>query len=126
MAIIVRHKDTKRVYVLIGTGYGAYKATRASLLGGNLFPFEEKGEIPVAAVSNQRGDIEWFYTEDLKVIEVDGLQIEAVLAPYGEIASSMDDDDESSFNICPACQSELTPEDKECPSCGLVFPEGEE
>lgn len=83
MAIIVRHRNTEEVYALIGTGYGAYKATRPSFLGGNLFPHEEEGEIPVAAVSNVAGDIEWFYTKDLQVIEIDGINVEELLAPYG-------------------------------------------
>ncbi|MDA8227987.1 MAG: hypothetical protein M0T74_09895 [Desulfitobacterium hafniense] len=50
MAIIVRHKENGKVFALIGTGYGAYKATRPSLLGGSLFPHEEEGENPVAVV----------------------------------------------------------------------------
>ena len=119
MAIIVRHRETNEVYALIGTGYGAYKAARPSFFGGNLFPHEEEGEIPVAAVSNENGDIQWFYTEDLQVIEIDGIKLKELLAPY----VGPQNVEESVQSICPACQSKLSPDCQECPSCGLVFPE---
>ena len=75
MATIVRHRETAKQYVLLGTGFGAYKATRPSFFGGNLFPNEESGEIPVAAVSDQEGNVIWLYTEELQVVEVDGVPI---------------------------------------------------
>lgn len=79
MATLVKNKKNGRVYILIGTGYGAYMATRPSLLGGNLFPREDKGQYALAAICNEKGDINWVYTDDLKVIEVDGVKIEDVL-----------------------------------------------
>ncbi len=41
MATIVQHLDTYDKYILLGAGFGAYKATRPSFFGGNLFPNEE-------------------------------------------------------------------------------------
>ncbi|MBD2843625.1 hypothetical protein IDH44_00355 [Paenibacillus sp. IB182496] len=55
MSVIVLHKSTNQRYILLGTGFGAYKAQRPSFLGGNLFPHEEADEIPVAAVCDTRG-----------------------------------------------------------------------
>jgi len=75
MATIVLHKETGKKYVLIGTGLGAFKATRPSFFGGNLFPNEEEGEIPVTALSDENGKITWIYTSELEVLEVDGKKI---------------------------------------------------
>lgn len=61
MAITARHRKSNKVYVLIGTGYGAYKATTPSFLGDNLFPHDEEGEIPVATVTDEKGEIQRFY-----------------------------------------------------------------
>ncbi|MEA4900534.1 hypothetical protein [Desulfitobacterium sp.] len=119
MTIIVRHRKSNKVYALIGTGYGAYKATTPSFLGGNLFPHEEEGEIPVAAVTNEEGEIQWFYTNELEVIEMDGVKIKEVLAPFRK--TSDETIDEPAMNVCPACDTEILPNDRECPSCGLVF-----
>lgn len=124
MAIIARHKKSNKVYALIGTGYGAYKATTPSFLGGNLFPHEEEGEIPVAAVTDEKGEIQWFYTNELKVIEIDGVKIEEVLAPYRKASGKTID--EPTMNVCPACDTEISSNDRECPSCGLVFQVEEE
>lgn len=119
MAIIVKHLETQQYFALIGTGYGAYKATRPSLFGGSLIPHEEEGEIPVAAVCDKKGNIQWFYTKDLKVMEIDGVKTEEILAPFKEET----DEEVADFSLlsCPACNSDLSVEDAECPSCGLVF-----
>lgn len=119
MAIITRHRESNKVYVLIGTGYGAYKATTPSFLGGNLFPHEEEGEIPVAAVTDEKGEIQWFYTNELKVIEIDGMKVEEVLAPYSKESGKTIDEPDT--NVCPACDSKISFNDIECPSCGLAF-----
>ncbi len=80
MATIVLHKETGKRYVLIGTGLGAFKSTRPSFFGGNLFPNEEEGEIPVAAVSDENGEIIWIYTNELEVLEIDGKTIKELLS----------------------------------------------
>ncbi|MBS4031246.1 MAG: hypothetical protein KGZ63_07500 [Clostridiales bacterium] len=78
MATIVLHKETGKQFVLIGTGYGAFKASRPSFFGGNLFPHDEEGQMPLAAVCDKAGTIYWIYTEELKVIEIDGERIEDI------------------------------------------------
>ncbi|HHW31937.1 MAG TPA: hypothetical protein GXX20_09745 [Clostridiaceae bacterium] len=120
MAIIVRHKKSSKVYVLIGTGYGAYKATTPSFLGGNLFPHEEEGEIPIAAVTDEKGEIRWIYTNELEVIEIDGIEIGKVLERYKKTEKN-NLTKKLAKEICPACFAEISAEDVKCPSCGLVF-----
>jgi len=119
VAIIVRHKNDNKVYVLIGTGYGAFKAITPSLLGGNLFPREEGGGIPVAAVTDESGEIQWFYTNELKVIEVDGVEIGEVLAKHKK--AKQEDLTGVDKEVCPACNGEISLEDTSCPWCGIVF-----
>lgn len=121
MTVIVKHLRTQQYFALIGTGHGAYKAARPSLFGGNLIPHEDEGEIPMAAVSNNLGDIQWFYTKDLKVMEIDGVRIDEILVPFEE--ETADEVADFSLISCPACNNDLSAEDKECPSCGLVFPD---
>lgn len=81
MAIIVSFKEGNagEKFILIGGGYGAYKATRPSYLGGNLFPHEDEGNIEMAAITNKDGDIFWVYSNTLKVVEVDGKRIDEIL-----------------------------------------------
>lgn len=79
MAIIVLHKPTQSQYVLLGTGYGAYKASRPSFFGGNLFPHEDEGSVAVVAVCDEEGTIIWFSPEELQVVEVDGRSMASLL-----------------------------------------------
>ncbi|MBP1989093.1 hypothetical protein [Paenibacillus eucommiae] len=121
MAIIVQHRETKQAYIMLGTSYAAYVDSRSSFLGGALFPHRESGELPLAAVCSESGKIEWFLTEDLVVIEVDGQKLSefgSLLPAYKQDRSSRQFDE-----YCPACQEALTPAHMECPSCGLVFPQ---
>lgn len=41
MAIIVEHKDSGKKYILLGTGFGTFKALRPSIFFGNWFPKEQ-------------------------------------------------------------------------------------
>jgi hypothetical protein len=81
MAIIVLHKDSGKHYVLIGTGYSFFKDSRPSFLGGSLFPHEEEGELKCAAISDENGTISWAQTDELEVIEIDGVRIREILKP---------------------------------------------
>ena len=72
MAVIVQHAQTGQKYVLVGAGYGAYRATRPSLFFGNWAPTEEEGRIEVVAVCGADGRIGWAFSKDLVVVEVDG------------------------------------------------------
>jgi hypothetical protein len=120
MAIVVLHTKDKKKYVLVGTGYGAYKASRPSVLGGSLFPHEDMGEIPVAAVSDSKGKIHWFLTEDLQVLEVDG-QILAEIIKEEDKETKESNDGSLETEYCPACNSMVSIHDKQCPSCELTL-----
>ncbi|MBS4021335.1 MAG: hypothetical protein KGZ79_02780 [Dethiobacter sp.] len=78
MATIVEHEGTGKRYVLVGTGFGAFKASRPSFFGGNLFSHEDEGQIPIAAVCDKKGIIRWFLTDELKVIAIDGESVESI------------------------------------------------
>ncbi|MFD2673246.1 hypothetical protein [Marinicrinis sediminis] len=71
MTIIVKHLPTREHYVLIGTGYGLSQSQMPSVLGGSLFPYEEKNEYPLAAVCDSEGVMSWKLTEELRVVSVD-------------------------------------------------------
>ena len=73
MATIVKHKDTGEKYVLLGTGFGAFKATRPGIFFGNLLPQEESGELTMVAVCDRDGRIGWIHSEELTVVEIDGM-----------------------------------------------------
>ncbi|WP_025028440.1 hypothetical protein [Caldalkalibacillus mannanilyticus] len=120
MAIVVMHVKSKRKYVLLGTGFGAYKSTRPSVLGGSLFPFEDMGEIPVAAVSDSKGKIHWFLTEELQVMEIEGRKPEDLIAEEIESDTRIVPDS-NEVEYCSACQFKVSPHERECPSCELVL-----
>ena len=72
MAVIAEHIQSGKKFVLLGTGFGAFKATRPSLFFGNLAPSEESGQVTMVAVSNNRGQIGWVHSEELRIVEIDG------------------------------------------------------
>lgn len=130
MATIVVHKRTGLRYVLIGTGFGAYKSQSPSFFGGTLFPSEDEGENPVAAVSDAEGNILWMLTEELIVTEVDGKPVAEWLPraePYsiGRAEASGDPaagaKEPVGFELCPGCSHRVAEGTSECPSCGLAL-----
>ena len=80
MATIVKSKADGEKYVLLGTGFGAYKATRPGVFFGNLLPAEHEGQITMVAVSDGQGTIRWTPSDELEVIEVDGKSPTEILA----------------------------------------------
>jgi len=72
MAVIVQHEPTGNRYVLLGAGFGAYRATRPSLFFGNWAPAEEEGKIEVVAICTPDGRIGWANSNELVVVEIDG------------------------------------------------------
>ena len=80
MAVIVEHRETRSKYVLLGTGFGAFRATKPNWFFGNLVADEQEGEISVVAVTNAEGEIGWFESRDLRVLAIDREPPAAVLA----------------------------------------------
>ena len=73
MVIIVQHKQSQKNYIFLGTGFGIYKSSRPGAFS-NLLPIDEQEHFRLVAVTDNQGEIKWFYSEDLTVIEIDGQQ----------------------------------------------------
>lgn len=71
MATIVKHKDGAQ-YIVLGFGYGMFKATRPGLFFGDLIPDERSGENSYLAVCDYQGKIGVVRPADCTVIQVDG------------------------------------------------------
>lgn len=79
MPIIVERRDTRQRYILVGTGFGAYHATKPNWFFGNLMADEQSGEMSVVAVCDEAGAIGWCNSRELTVVSVDGVSPESVL-----------------------------------------------
>jgi len=122
MKVIVRHKSTQKNYILLGTGFGAYKAVRPSFFGGNLFPHEEEGTIATVAVCDKTGNIIWINSDDLQVIEIDGVDISEIDLPESDTSRENQDEEKKALNhyeVCPACGTKVVEDEQYCISCGL-------
>jgi len=106
--IIVRHNPSGRKYIMVG---------------GDWFPNVEHGKIPLAAVCDARGAIQWLHTEELTVLEIDGRPIESFRSLLEPLAAQPREDAEDAVSIeaCPACGTQVRSDDRECPSCGLTL-----
>ena len=71
MATIVQHNESGKRYVLLGTGFGAYKSTMPGFLG-RMAPVVDDALLPMVCVCNKRGKIGWYESTEVRVMEVDG------------------------------------------------------
>jgi len=79
MKIIVKDIENNKKYVLIGSGYGAYRPTDSGFFGDNLIPHDEEGNVvPTVAVCDNSGEIMWIESSKLKVVEIDDIAIEKI------------------------------------------------
>ena len=74
MATIVEYTKNGKRYVLLGTGFGTYKSAHSGFLLGDWFPTVDEGQITMAAVCDASGKIRWAHTDELIVVEVDGVR----------------------------------------------------
>lgn len=122
MSVIVKDKNTHKNYILLGTGFRVYKAVRPSFIGGNLFPHEEEGTIATVAVCDFKGDIIWIDSNDLQVVEIDGVKISEInLFELDRIKEELDKS-EKVLNVCefcPMCKTKINKNDQYCPGCGF-------
>lgn len=75
MSVIVKHKETKKKFVMIGTGYGTMREDKQHFFGDHLIHQEDEKLSAMAAVCDYEGNIFWYDTEELRIIEVDGEKI---------------------------------------------------
>ena len=92
MAIIVRYKQNGGEYVLLGTGYGAWKSTHPSIFFGSFIPTEQDGAFPLAAICDFNGKVGWVRTEDLEVVSVDGASPAVLLGVEDEDDEAEEDE----------------------------------
>lgn len=119
MATIVLHKESGKKYILLGTSYSVYKDSQPSFMGGALFPHEEEGLFRMAALCDRSGEVQWISTDDIRVVEVDGRNLDELLETDIYTAKSSSRTYEERYDICPGCGTTVAINDRECPSCGL-------
>jgi hypothetical protein len=117
MATIVKHKTTGHKYILVGTGYGMYQSEAASSL---FFSSLEQGTFPMAAVTDGHGDILWMQTDELRVLEVDGIKVNEFISFIKEEKTEKVQIKEK-MEACPACGATVSSNDRVCPSCELTL-----
>lgn len=86
MAVIVKHKESGDQYILLGAGFGAYFASRPSLVFGNLAPTEDSGSVPIVAVCSSEGAIGFLDPDDVEVVSVDGKHPNQLVSHSGPAA----------------------------------------
>ncbi len=71
MVTIVKQITTNKNFILIGTGFAAYKTSKPSTFTANRVPTVDQGEFPMVAVCDENGTISWMKTDEIKIIEID-------------------------------------------------------
>ena len=79
MATIVEHRTSLRRYALLGASFSTWKSARANRILGDLFPVEGEGTITAVAVCDSSGQVRYFPSEMVKVISVDGVDVNELL-----------------------------------------------
>ena len=73
MATILRHLESGRQYILVGTGLGMFRSVKPHWFFGNIGQEKQEGVHPCVAVADASGKLRWFDSEDLELVSVDGL-----------------------------------------------------
>lgn len=74
---IVQLKSTEKQYILLGTGYGMFKAQGQP--GWGKMVNTSKGEKYLVALSNELGEVLWTESNNITVISVDGHRVSELL-----------------------------------------------
>ncbi|WBW95686.1 hypothetical protein [Oceanirhabdus sp. W0125-5] len=72
MLTIVKQIATDKNFILIGTGYGAFKTSNPSTFRVNRLPKADEGVIPMVAVCDDNGVIKWMKTKEIKIVNING------------------------------------------------------
>lgn len=73
MATIVTNTEEGGTFILLGGGYGAYRATSPHVFFGSLAPNTDHGEHSLALVCDAKGRIGWMEVRIMRVVSVDGV-----------------------------------------------------
>lgn len=72
MTTKVRHKKNGKIYLFLGTGYGAFKAMAMANTFHAMNPEIDEGELGMIAVCDSDGQIHWIDHRNVEVVEFDG------------------------------------------------------
>ena len=73
MATFVEHKESGGLYVLISGGFGVYQSAANGTF--DQMQLYEQGTRLKVCVCDQNGDLGWFNSDAIRVINVDGIDI---------------------------------------------------
>ena len=79
MATIVKDIESGRRYILLGSGYGAFRSERPGVLLGNLGPVTNEGILPMLCVCDERAHISWIKSSAAVVETIDGQDVQSLL-----------------------------------------------
>lgn len=74
MAIKVRNKRNGKTYLMVGTGYGVFKAMAMANTFHAMNPEIDEGELGMIAACDSQGTIHWIDHRHVEVIELDGVK----------------------------------------------------
>lgn len=74
MATLLRHKESGRVYALIGAGFGVDRDRRG------FFDSRPEGHIELKfhdmiCCANRKGELGWFKSAEIEVLSIDGVPV---------------------------------------------------
>lgn len=75
MAILVEHIESKKRYLLVGTGLSQWASARPNRLLGDLFAKESSGTSTMCCVTDYAGRLEWVRSDQIRVLWMDGVAV---------------------------------------------------
>lgn len=121
MTILVEHTETKRRYLLLGTGYGLTKTAVPGVVLGSLRPSTTIDSERQCAVATSLGVIIWYSSYYLRVVEVDGQPVGEIENLDARIDAKAIGCREYSCRRCGQTAQEKTPHNS-CIFCGAAVP----
>ena len=80
MATKVRHRKNGKTFLMLGTGYGAFKAMAMANTFHAMNHEIDEGELGMIAICDSAGQIHWIDHRLVEVVEVDGVAPNQLLA----------------------------------------------
>ncbi len=79
MAVVVQNKQTGKLYVVLGAGYGMWAHSRPNSVLGDLFAKDRGGSSTSLCVCDASGRIGWVQPDLVAVVSVDGMKPDELL-----------------------------------------------